>query len=132
MELLPTRGVILTKGLLFQSKKRWSHRDARLLNQVVKMEALVPRGSAVFDYAPDGYKAVDGSLVVQSEGRPSQLIGLGSYLADHFMSCMVGLRHVYFDARRRVLVLPGAENRPDALFVRIRRRLRVEVRAPGA
>jgi hypothetical protein len=30
------------KGLLFQAKRRSMHRDARLLNQVRQMEALVP------------------------------------------------------------------------------------------
>jgi len=47
------------KGILFQAKKI-GQMNGELQSQVERMERMAPRGSAVFVYAPESYRAVPG------------------------------------------------------------------------
>jgi len=63
------------------------------------MESIAPGGSAVFDYRPDAYRAVAGTIVLESDGKPNfeRQRRLGKFLADEFLGCFVGRPDTYFD-----------------------------------
>jgi hypothetical protein len=112
IEARPVDGDIVTKGVLFQAKKErgGSRRDLR--DQVRRMEAIAPGGSAVFEFGPNAYRAEASSEMFpakQDSNRiphPRNLIG--DYLADQFLPCRSGIRGMYYDAVRRNLVVPAA------------------------
>jgi hypothetical protein len=97
------------KGILFQAKKSWMHRDQKLVEQVRAMETAAPGGSAVFDYGPREYRAASGMNVLESDARPPQVHfrRLGEFLADEFLGCSVGRRDTYYDWDAKGLVLAG-------------------------
>jgi hypothetical protein len=115
IEITRPTGAVNRKGMLFQSKKGWMHRDQRLMEQVRQMEVAAPSGSAVFDYGPGEYRAAPGNIVVESNGRPTQVPfrRLGEFMVDAFLGCSVGRPDTYYDWAYKGLVLAGA--RP-ALF----------------
>jgi hypothetical protein len=120
------------KGLLFQAKKGSLRVDAEVTGQVRKMEELAPGGSAVFEYRKDGYRAIPGDIFL--ENTPDRRISiqrnehpLGSFLGDEFLPCTEGLRGMYFDAVRELLLVPTGENDVRAIPVELRHRLRIEV-----
>jgi len=125
-------GMLDLKGLLVQAKKEWSGADPRLAGQVRRMEELAPGCSAAVDYSPRGYSAAAGTVVLEAEGNrrrvpDSDVVPLGDFLADRFLPCEVGLRGLYYDARRELLHLPPNPARPDAVALFIPERLRIEV-----
>ncbi len=121
------------KGLLFQAKKGDLRVDAELTEQILKMEKLARGSSAIFEYRKDGYRAIPGEVflehrskrrsdrrvVIQSNEHP-----LGSFLSDEFLPCNIGLRGMYYDANRELLLIPG---RARALRVELQHRLRIDV-----
>ncbi len=111
IEIDGNRRSVIRKGLLFQAKKSWDHRDKKLVEQVGKMEEFSPEGSAVFDYRPNGYRAVGGRLVLESNGRPDLAAQrrLGEFLAEVFLGCLVGRTDTYYDWNRKTLIFAGQQ-----------------------
>jgi len=124
-------GLFRTKGILFQAKKRGSEEPSRLIAQVQKMEQLAPHGSAVFEYSESGYHAIDGTDVIESNGRiaKSTLQSLDHYLADRFLRCAVGMFGLYYDHSSKVLTVPGGESGVAGLLGPTRHELRIRVRS---
>jgi hypothetical protein len=54
-------------------------------------------------------------------------MNLGEFLSDRFLVCHVGVRGLYYEARRQVLHLPAAPGRSDALEFFIPQRMRIEI-----
>ena len=110
------------KGLPFQAKKGWCHRDADLVEQVKKMEDVCEGASGVIDYSPDGFTALDGRAVLENAGRPPEnRMSVGKYLG-RVVECASGSRDVFYDASRGLLLV-----RSRAIRVPIKHRLRVSV-----
>jgi len=114
------------KGLLFQAKKVTA-RDGQLISQVERMERLADGGSAVFEYGPERYRAVPGHAYLQAEApsrrsKAADLTSLGDFLGNAFLPCTTGLRGMYYDALRGLLLLPhGVAHR-----ISVRHRISVE------
>jgi hypothetical protein len=110
IEIASPEGKGTRKGILFQAKKGWRHRDQELVGQVRAMETAALGGSAVFDYGPREYRAPSGMIVLESDGRPPQVRfrRLGEFLADEFLRCSVGRLDTYYDWDSKGLVLAGA------------------------
>lgn len=129
-------GRVETKGLLVQAKKQWSRSNRRLFSQVSDMESLAAGSSAAIDYAEGGYTGIDGTAVLAAEGDRRRVeaintISLGDFLSDRFLACEVGLRGLYYDPRRRMLRLPAAPGRPEALAFLVSERMRIEIEEIG-
>jgi hypothetical protein len=118
------------KGVIFQAK-RLDRPVGNLASQVRRMEDLAEGGSAVWLYGPQGYLAVSGSSYLEAggdRGKAPQFETLSSFLGDTFLPCSAGLRGMYFDAVRGLLVLPnGIVHR-----VSIGHRIAVEIQSAGA
>lgn len=131
IEVFEASGTIVTKGVLFQAKKITGSSRTDLPAQVRQMEELAPGGSAVFEFGPDGYLAEAGSSIVAKlvarPGRiPHPISPITDYLADEFLECKSGLRGMYYDGVRKILVLPDTgDNR--LLPLALRHRVRLEV-----
>ena len=124
--------VVATKGVLFQAKKGRLERDTHFLEQMSKMETLAPAGAVVFQYSADGYFAASARdlLAATRHERPLGTVRptpLGAYLADTFLACGIGLRGMYYDAVRSVLVVPLAVGRSGLLQARIVHRIALEI-----
>jgi hypothetical protein len=125
-------GHVEVKGLLVQAKKQWAGKKRELLEQVGDMEHLAPGCSAAIDYAPNGYTGIDGRAVLAAGGDRRLVedvadLPLGDFLADRFLPCEVGLRGLYYEARRHILHLLVAPGKPEAVMFRIRDRMRIEI-----
>jgi hypothetical protein len=119
-------GRVLKKGLLFQSLKIGSKTNKALSGQVQKMEAIVPNGSAIFEYGPDQYSAWPGAE--HRDLRTSVRRPIGEFLGRRFLPCEVGKLGLFYDPIRRALIVPEENN--GVIFVKgeIGERIRVEVR----
>jgi hypothetical protein len=123
------------KGILFQAKKGDLRVDAEITKQVSKMEKLAHGSSAVFEYRKDGYFAIPGNIFLErSSDRQARRIlvqrnerPLGSFLGDGFLPCTFGLRGLYYDAVRELLLVPNGANGVRALPVELHYRLRIDV-----
>jgi len=125
-------GEMSTKGLLFQSKNQWIGRNQKLLSQAEDMEQFVPNGGAVFEYGPIGYKACDATQAIAANGQrenvpDAEMLSLGDYLVERFMECTSGIRGMYYDATRNVLVVPDQKKGFDEQRFYIDTRFRIEV-----
>lgn len=125
-------GELTTKGLLFQSKNQWRGRNQKLLGQANDMEQFAPKGGAIFEYGPRGYKACDAAQAITANGQrnsvpDAEMLSLRDYLVDRFMECTSGIRGLYYDANRNVLVVPDQKNGFDAHRFFIETRFRIEV-----
>jgi hypothetical protein len=114
------------KGLLFQAKKM-GQMNGELQSQVERMERMAPRGSAVFVYGPESYRAVPGHdyLAQASLDRSAierALQPLGEFLGRDFLSCIHGLRGMHYDAARGLLFLPNG----SAYHISVAHRIRIE------
>jgi hypothetical protein len=122
---------ITNKGLLFQAKKVTSKDRNKLVEQIRNMEAVARRGSAVFEYGPNGYRAADSSAVLKAEGRISDnrptVQRLGEYLARRFLTCKIGRRGLFYDAVRRILVAPSENEDLVRYRAKLKHRLQIEV-----
>jgi hypothetical protein len=127
-------GVLITKALLFQAKKGDSRRDSRLADQVEKMESLADHASAVFEYRATGYTAISGAALLRSvaadaiASRDEVRQPLGSYLGETYLECRSGLRGMYFDAIRQLLIVP-TKGSTRAIPVEVGHRVTIEVQA---
>jgi hypothetical protein len=125
-------GEMTTKGLLFQSKNQWTGRNQKLLSQAKDMEQFVPKGGAIFEYGPRGYKACDATQAITANGQrnslpDTEMLSLSDYLVDRFMECTSGIRGLYYDANRNILLVPDQKNGFDAQRFFIETRFRIEV-----
>ncbi len=127
-----TDGEKFYKGLLFQAKKGALRVDADVTEQVRKMEKLAPGSSAIFEYREDGYRAIPGNIFL--EPGPDRRIfiqrnerQLGSFLGDEFLPCNRGLRGMYYDAVRELLLVPIGGNDVRAMPIELHHRLRINV-----
>ncbi len=110
------------KGMLFQAKKIGS--NGKLVSQIERMEHLAASSSAVFEYGPDEYRGVSGadylkSNAVNGEKSTATYKSLGLFLADDFLPCGCGLRGIYYDAVRGLLITPGGIAYPISVKHRI-------------
>lgn len=100
---------IVSKGLLFQAKKGRLGSTSELTAQVESMEGIAPTGSAVFEYSEDRFTATSGATYLGSSAKGRRdheaRASLGTFLANDFLSCSVGLLGMYFDAVRQVLIV---------------------------
>jgi hypothetical protein len=128
------QGDRLYKGVLFQAKKNNIRGDSRLLEQVKKMEKTAPGCSAVFEYRADGYRAIDGRTYLEHRRDPTPPAGgglssLGAFLAYVFLPCESGLRGLYYDAKRKLLLVPTERNVIRGIPVEIGHRITLEVQS---
>lgn len=128
-----TNEVKFFKSLLFQAKKGDLRVDAKVTEQVRKMENLAHGSSAIFEYREDGYRAVPGDVFLERRSDRRILIQrnerpLGSFLGDEFLPCSKGLRGMYFDAVRELLLVPIiGTNDVRAISVELHHRVRIDV-----
>ncbi|OGQ81379.1 MAG: hypothetical protein A3F90_12970 [Deltaproteobacteria bacterium RIFCSPLOWO2_12_FULL_60_19] len=114
------------KGVLFQAKKV-GRLNGDLASQLERMEQLAPGGSAVIEYGPTTYRAAPGKDYLQGhatshEQRDAGFRPLSEFLGDSFLPCASGLRGMYYDAVRELLVLPSGV----AHHISVRHRITVE------
>jgi hypothetical protein len=126
-----TRGITLFKGVLFQAKKSTRFRNAELEKQVIAMENLIPGGSAVLVYDPEGYAAIKGTEYVHSdEGlvgvKIRRMLPLASFF-DEFLECKSGLRGMYYEAVRERLLFPTLNGEIRAIPLEVRNRIKIEI-----
>ncbi len=115
-------GELERKALPFQAKKIWRGRDGELVEQVQKMEEICAGASGVIDYSPEGFTALDGRAVLESNGRPpKRRVPAGEYLGG-VVECTSGSRDVFYDASRGLLLVKSR-----AVRMPIKHRLRVSV-----
>lgn len=131
VEVLGPAGEIATKGVLFQAKKATGSSRSDLHDQARKMETLAPGGSAVFEFGPQAYRAAASAVILQeftNEPRriPHPHDSIGKYLANQFLECVSGLRGMYYDAVRKLLVVP-VEGTTRVVPLPLRHRVRLEV-----
>ncbi len=126
--------VVFRKSLLFQAKKNWRTKDASLVKQVEKMEA-VATGSIVVDYRETGYTAVRSEAVLGASGAPKKLArgareSLANILADAFLKCSIGGTNLYYDAARGMLVRSDGHHMIARKFAVARRMRSVVTKVP--
>lgn len=128
IEIFSSSTVLLRKGILFQAKKNWQHRDGNLAKQARLMERVAPLGSVVFNYEPDRYTAVPSTFVIGSEGSPAgmPIKRLGVFLGGDFLSCAVGRFDTYFDWDGAGLVFGGSLPEFAPLYPRFIAAIQVE------
>lgn len=127
-------GSVFRKSLLFQAKKNWTSKDAFLVEQVDKMEA-VATGSIVVDYRETGYTAVRSEAVLEARGAPKKLAkdareSLADMLAGAFLECSIGDTNLYYDAARAMLVRSDGHHMIARKFAVARRMRSVVTKAP--
>jgi len=125
-------GMVDLKGILFQAKKNWRSTNSKLVRQIELMEHIAPGGTVVLNYTREVYYAIDGPIVIRAEGKPELVahpMRLGDYLADTFLPCSSGLRGLYYDSRRRILIIPRPSPPPVISRFALSHRITVEVEA---
>ena len=96
---------IVTKGLPFQAKSKWSKRD--VLRQAQAMDSGVAPGIVV-EYLPGHYSACLTRDVLAHGGskraivRSGSMHALGELLAGDFLDCTVGTRGLFYDGEHEV------------------------------
>ncbi|WP_334109234.1 hypothetical protein [Methylobacillus sp.] len=94
--------VLFSKGLPFQSKINWIHRDGNLVTQAKKMQTIL-RGGIVIDYSSEGYKTCTASQVIEADGSRSTIEQnhlmhtLERSICNDFLNCHLGERNLYFN-----------------------------------
>jgi hypothetical protein len=96
--------MLVRKGLLFQSKMKWTGRDGRLLEQARDLLVQLP-SAIVVDYSEKGYRAFAASDVVAANGsrrriKPEDDKSLAEVLGDEFVGCTRGDRGLYWEPDR--------------------------------
>lgn len=90
------------------------------------MEKIAPGGSALFLYIPKGFGAISGAAYLESSDALT-IPNLGSFLGDTFLPCKSGLRGMYYDAVRDLLLVPTGDGDIHATAVDLRHRVLIEV-----
>jgi len=121
-----------TKGFLFQAKKREASSRGDLVSQVDDLEKLAPGGSAVIEYSQEGFRAQTGrEFQTERKQKPSRIphpsCALAVFLGEHFLSCKIGIRGLYFDAVRGQMVVPQSDGRNLLFMVSVAHRLSLNV-----
>ena len=119
------------KGVLFQAKKGERLGDGDLREQVQAMENLAAGGSAVVLYSPSGYVAIKGTEYLHPDlslvgPNTRRMRPLASFL-DGFLECDSGLRGMYYEARRKRLLVPTIDGQIKAVPLETRHRISIEV-----
>jgi hypothetical protein len=122
---LNPRRVKIYKGLLFQAKKKLLGFNAKTVGQVQAMEKIAPGGSALFLYVPNGFGAISGATYLERSAALT-VPHLGSFLGDRFLPCKSGLRGMYYDAVRELLLVPTGDSDIHAMPVDLRHRVLIE------
>ncbi len=122
-----------TKGVLYQAKKNDYRADRNLKDQLDKMEKLAPGSSAVIGYDAEGYVGVGSVSYLRENARRlifsrGDQLRLGNFLADKFMPCEAGRMGVYYDAERRILVVPDSGVGTRQIPLELGHRVRVQAR----
>ncbi len=116
------------KSLLFQAKKHRVYSDAETVGQVKRIEAVAPGSSAVFEYGEDSFTALPGPVVGSSRREvDDSRQAIGSFLGEAFLSCTHGVRGLYFDAVRQLLVITPPDGPPRLVALSALHRLKVDV-----
>lgn len=103
--------MLVRKGLLFQSKKRWTGSDRRLLGQARDLLAQSP-SAIVIDYSEKGYRAFAASDVVAANGNRRRIKArhnkpLAEVLGDEFVRCTRGDRGLRWEPEEERLIVGG-------------------------
>lgn len=104
--------VIYRKGLLFQAKKEPIKKKTGLFEQIEKMNNYTTNnGNAVFIYGENGYFGMTGETYkANPEIRNfDKHYSIGSFLADEFIECKVGVEDLYFSVAEEKLFIPREE-----------------------
>jgi len=118
------------KGVLFQAKKEGRNNDPDLNEQLQRMEAIAPGGSGVFVYGPNGYSGLKGAEYlhpVRSGGFLIRKLRPLSEFLDDFLECKNGIRGMYLDAVRELLLVPTISGELKAHEVEVRHRVKILV-----
>lgn len=125
--LLRTIGSI---PVFVDGKPGWQWGNADLMSQLENMEAIAPGGSAVFVYGPNGYFGAKGTEYLHpptvGEFAVTKLRPLSEVL-DDFLECKNGLRGMYLDAVRELLLVPSISGELKAHEVEVRHRVKILV-----
>jgi hypothetical protein len=130
VEVTLAPGVKIYKGLLFQAKKNLLGFNAKTVGQVRTMEEIAPGGSALFLYTPDEYRAISGTTYLERSDAV-ELPSLGDFLGKGFLPCKNGLRGMYYDAIRDLLLVPTGDRDVRAIPVELQHRVLIEARELG-
>ncbi len=110
-----SNGALWRKGMLFQAKME-KNKDTKLLIQEMKhMEEITPNESLVVEYSRNGYRAIRSSELLRT-GKSLRSVsdnavrGLGDILADQFVVCTLGVRGMYYDSQRQIILVPSPED----------------------
>src|ERR1019366_9011547 len=100
---------VIRKGMLFQSKIRWTGRDGRLFEQARRLVEASP-SAIVIDYWPDGYKAISAKSVIIAEGNRKMVDAeddksLAEVLGDEFVGCLRGDRGLYWEPKTERIIV---------------------------
>ncbi|MEW6639722.1 MAG: hypothetical protein AB1586_04385 [Pseudomonadota bacterium] len=103
------------KGLPFQAKHRWRHKDRKLVEQCRNMLVWTASGIAI-DYTDKGYGACRATDVIECEGikvalrKKGKLESLGQILANDFLDCDIGTPDLFYDlTTERFTTLPDIQ-----------------------
>jgi hypothetical protein len=102
--------ILRRKGLLFQAKKGWQGKDAKLASQA-SLLAWPPGVAVVINYTPNGYKACLANIVNDAEGdrckiAPEAMKSLTTTLGEDSLLCRVGLQGLFYNPLTKVLEFP--------------------------
>lgn len=125
-------GSVHHKGILFQAKTQKLGFGSQLISQVTTMEEIAPKGSAVFEFGPEGYRAIRGGEYLEELGNhrrlPRDVVQpIGGFLADEFLPCEAGVRGMYYDGMRRQLLVPSPKGPLRSYRFDVGHRIRVDV-----
>jgi hypothetical protein len=95
------------------------------------MQNLIPGGSAVLVYDPEGYAAIKGTEYLRSdEGlvgvKIRRMLPLPSFF-DEFLECKSGVRGMYYEAVRERLLFPTLDGEIRAMPLEVRNRIKIEI-----
>lgn len=108
-------GDVWRKGVLFQAKME-KNQDKRMLEEEMRnMERLTPSESLVIEYSENGYRAIKSKYLLESDkslrtADKEFSFSLGDMLADQFVVCTLGVRGMYYDSQRQMILVPSHDD----------------------
>ncbi|MBR9802586.1 hypothetical protein GYB59_13285 [bacterium] len=108
-------GQVWRKGMLFQAKMEKNSDKQLLVQEMKNMEEITPNESLVVEYGENGYRAVRSSELLRSDKSlrtvdEDSIHNLGDMLADQFVVCTLGVRGMYYDSQRQIILVPSPED----------------------
>lgn len=106
---------IWRKGLLFQAKMEKDRNKKLLVEEMKNMEKITPNESLVVEYGDNEYRAIRSSDLLRS-GKSLRTVdegvsqSLGDILADEFVECTLGVRGMYYDSQRQIILVPSQDD----------------------